>query len=315
MAAKPDRDNRVSVSGCDFPRAQIGKASIEAAVKAVDYVVTRAEKAGFPFTSDEKQGCGGFLCGNAHCQLRLEEPLERVTHEPTDEEKRRPSWEWSKESRAPSGKLLLHFAVNSYPYSTNRRRTWPVAPDEPTEETATDIAEILTDIREKDAKAKSDEAERHKKWEEERRLDEERRRREKHESELDTIESQRAENLLHAAEWWRLHTTAMEFIEACERRWREQGEISGEQSAWLDWARSNAAALSPIEGGYPDPARDGKLDRRSIPLGKPGPSVDKIPRPPSFTSPDKPSENPYSHTTFTQTPAPYPFWLKHGRRR
>ena len=61
----------------------------------------------------------------------------------------------------------------------------------------------------------------------------------------------RAEDLLKAAEWFRLHQTATEFIKECEQRWRssQAGELTREQEIGLLWARDTAKALSPFESG------------------------------------------------------------------
>ena len=62
----------------------------------------------------------------------------------------------------------------------------------------------------------------------------------------------RSEDLLKAAEWWRLYQTAAQFIIECEQRWRNQtGCLTAEQQKWLTWARDNAKAMSPFETGYP----------------------------------------------------------------
>ncbi len=72
-----------------------------------------------------------------------------------------------------------------------------------------------------------------------------------HEANLEATAHVRAEDLLKAAEWFRLHQTATEFIKECEQRWRssQAGELTREQEIGLLWARDTAKALSPFESG------------------------------------------------------------------
>jgi len=93
----------------------------------------------------------------------------------------------------------------------------------------------------------------------------------------------RSEDLLKAAEWWRLYQTAAQFINECEQRWRNQtGCLRAEQQKWLTWARDNAKAMSPFETGYPDPAKDGAFDAASVPFCGPYPAKRDFPRPPTM---------------------------------
>src|SRR5678816_3906847 len=106
--------------------------------------------------------------------------------------------------------------------------------------------------------------------------------RDKHEAALKATEQSRSEDLLKAAEWWRLYRAASEFIDECERRWRADGaELTPAQQAWLAWARENAKSMSPFETGYPNPVRDGAFDKDAIPLGGPYPPKRDFPRPPT----------------------------------
>ena len=109
----------------------------------------------------------------------------------------------------------------------------------------------------------------------------------------------------------------MDFINECEQRWRSNasGEPTAEQQAWLTWARDNAKAMSPLETGYPDAAKDGPFDPAAVSLGGPYPAKRDFPRPPTMPKIPPPvvqqSGYPPVHTP---DPKPYPFWLKHQRR-
>ena len=147
------------------------------------------------------------------------------------------------------------------------------------------------EVKERRAKEAIEREKRHIEWErnyrefqarEAIRLEEERKQR--HADLLRGTVQTRANNLLKAAEWCRLHRSVLEFIQECERRWRnsQQNSLTAEQEVWLGWAGKNAESLSPFQSGYPDPANDGAFDGASIPLSGPYPTKRDIPRPPTM---------------------------------
>jgi hypothetical protein len=140
----------------------------------------------------------------------------------------------------------------------------------------------------------------------------------KHTEALEQTARTRQEDVLRAAEWWRLYRGVEEFVSECERRWRElqNGTVSPEQVAWLSWAREVAKGVSPFETGYPDPARDGPFDPAGIPFGGPYPDKRKFPQPPSMPEIPAPVVVQQSYGSSNSHPEvkPYPFWLKYQRR-
>ena len=94
----------------------------------------------------------------------------------------------------------------------------------------------------------------------------------KHAEAITAAQAARKTALLRFAAKWRQSNTLLEFIGACQARWKDQtGEPTPEQIAWLKWAGEIADALSPFSVSYPDPARDGAFDSNSIPFGGPYP--------------------------------------------
>jgi hypothetical protein len=106
----------------------------------------------------------------------------------------------------------------------------------------------------------------------------------KHAEALEATAGHRKDDLAKAAEWWRLHQSAADFISACERRWlnAKRGELTAEQKGWLEWAREASKGLSPFEAGYPEPAIDGAFDPAAVPFGGPYPATRKFPQPPTM---------------------------------
>lgn len=100
---------------------------------------------------------------------------------------------------------------------------------------------------------------------------------------LTAVAKARKDNLLKAAEMWRMNCDLIEFINECERQWtKTSAELTIEQDAWLKWAREYAGALSPFVSGYPNPVDDGAFDAAGIPIGGPYPPTRNFSRPPSM---------------------------------
>ncbi len=109
----------------------------------------------------------------------------------------------------------------------------------------------------------------------------------------------------------------MDFINECEQRWRGNppSELTTEQQAWLTWARENAKAMSPLETGYPDPAKDGPFDSATVPFGGPYPAKRDFPRPPTMPKIPPPVQaGGYAYGQEKPEKQQYPFWLKHQGR-
>lgn len=119
----------------------------------------------------------------------------------------------------------------------------------------------------------------------------------------------RQENLLTATQQWIDFEAIKAFTDICESRWRQTGELSKEQLAWLKWARDEAIKLHPFAKNYPDPVADGQFDPNNIPVGGPYPKINLLEE-------KKPSEPipPEIRTVFVETKQEFPWWLLHRRR-
>jgi hypothetical protein len=105
-------------------------------------------------------------------------------------------------------------------------------------------------------------------------------RKAEHEAAIARILQERKTNAYRASRWWRLHKDALAFLEECRARWiNSHGSLTAQQSAWLVWARGEAARMSPFEMGYPNPELDGPLDREAVPFGGPYPQSRQLPDP------------------------------------
>jgi hypothetical protein len=321
-AAKPSYDKRVWDGDMFSPIAKVGKDAIELTAKCFHVIVTNVELVGIPFTKPQgghQAAC--FRKGNDRLYLEIEDELVVST-----ETGRRRSWQPYEDSRVPSGRLM--FSLSNSRYSSGKIKEWK---DDGKAQHETLLGEIVSEIRKYFVTAirhrEQEVIERKKQaieWEKRRReyekdetIRQEKELRQKHAEALETIAQSRADDLLKAAEWWRLHQTIVEFVDACERHWQDgqNGSLTSEQQSWLAWARDNAKAMSPFDTGYPDSVKDGWFDAAAVPFGGPYPAKRNFPRPPTMPKIPPPviqqSGYPPAHT---HTPDPYPFWLKYQGR-
>ena len=199
--------------------------------------------------------------------ISVEERMEKTEREPTEEEKRRPSWTWDLKVERPSGKLTVE--VDSVRHFGGRRR-WTESKRRPIVELApvivSRIDELLAEFEEErkaeiQRQLERKEAEIHRFKEEQLR---------DHQNRLREVGAHRERTLSMAARLWSERGVILEFVDECERRWGS--EMSTEQANWVAWARRVADQLDPFSLGYPDPTVDGPFDEDAVPLGGPYPN-------------------------------------------
>lgn len=314
-AAVPDADHRLKVEDRTVPRVTVSKALIEPAVKALHVITTAVEARGIRYCqSRSKYDVAHFEKGHGRLNLTIEEATVMVTRAPTAQEKRNPTARWQTQFPELSGKLSVFISTERHAV---RPKTWTESDKLPLEEVLAKVAQAIckhyADLEREHAQT----MERHRKESEAYDIRQQEERKRQHAASLEAAAHTRAEDLLNAAEWWRLLQVTMEFIKECEQRWRSiaPGELTAEQQAWLIWARKSADAMSPFESGYPDPSRDGAFDPAAVPVGGPYPAKRDFPRP--STMPKIPPSVQSGAHSFVHTPEPkqqFPFWLKYPRR-
>jgi hypothetical protein len=314
-AGVPNSDQRLKVENRAVPRVTVSKALIEPAVKALHVILTTVEARGIrSCQSRSKYGVAHFELWHDRLNLTIEEATVMVTRAPTAQEKRNPTARWQTQFFELSGKLSISMSTER---STVRPKTWTESDKLPLEEVLAKVVQAIckhyADLEREHAQT----AERVRKQWEAYDIQQQEEKKQQHAASLEAVEYMRTEDLLKAAEWWRLHQVTMAFINECEQRWLSipPGELTAEQLAWLIWARESADAMSPFESGYPDPADDGAFDPVAVPAGGPYPPKRSFPRPPTMPKIPPPAQ-PGAHS-FGHTPEPkqqFPFWLKHPRR-
>jgi hypothetical protein len=323
-AAKLSHDRRVWSGELMSQQVKVGKGSIERAAKCFHVIVTQVEAAGIPFRKARSHyDSGFFIRGHDRLYFKIEEELID-----SPEAIRRRSWHSTMASQVPSGKFT--FSIYGDRYSSKDIKEWK---DDGKRSLGILLAEIVGEIREyfvAAIKRREQEAierekqriESERRWKEYQekeaiRLAEE--RKQKHAAALEATAHVRSEDFIKAAEWWRLHWVAMEFIEACERRWRgsQEGNLTLEQVAWLEWAQENAKGMSPFESGYPDAAKDGPFDPGVVPFAGPYPEKRDFPRPPTMPKIPPPviQQSHYPSENVPQPKQQFPFWLKYQGRK
>ncbi len=283
---------RVHLREREFPDTEISKTQAPRAAVALHALLNLLEPRGVLFKRSRSKYDGGcFRQGNDDLHLKIEEEMVEKQEAPG----RRRSYYSSSlhDNKVPSGRLT--FTLNSDRYSRQAEMRWTETEKMSLEtivvEMGKEICRHYADLK-KQREAEAIEREkqrieseiRWKKQQEEEviRLQEE--KKQKHAAALEEAARTRQEDLLKAAEWWRIYRGIEDFITECERRWRttQAHELSAEQQVWLSWARDVAKDVSPFESGYPVPAKDGGFDPVTILFGGPYPERRKFPQPPTM---------------------------------
>lgn len=315
---------RVHLEKGELPKAEISKAQAERAAGVFHRLLEILEPRGIPFRKSQGYSGGHFRKSHDRLYLKI---VEELVDKPEDAKRRRSYYPtWQTDNKVPCGKLT--FTLNPENWGAQKEKRW-VESEKLTLETivsemvkavSTHFADLQRERQEqavRQEKARIEwEIKRKKEMEEEaiRRQEEAKR---KHAESLEQTARTRQEDLLKAAEWWRLYRGTEDFIAECERRWRaaQHGDLKEEQTTWLAWAREVSKGVSPFESGYPDPARDGVFDAAAVPFGGPYPDQRKFPQPPSMPTIPAPVVVQQSFgQTYHPEPKPYPFWLKYQRR-
>jgi hypothetical protein len=317
---------RVHLQTPELPEAEISKAQAPRAARALHALLNLIEPRGIPFRKNQsKYGGGYFKKGNDRLHFKIEEEL---IDKPETPGRRRSSYysSWQQEHKVAGGHLT--FSLNPENYGKQQEKRWSESEKVSLESIVAEIAkEICRHYAERQRTREAEAIQREKdrieseirwkKHQEEEAVRLQKEARQKHAAKLEKTARTRQEDLLKAAEWWRLYQGTENFIGECECRWRAaQSDLSAEQQAWLVWAREVAKGISPFECGYPDPSKDGAFDPAVVPFGGPYPQKRKFPQPP--TMPEIPApvvvHQGYGAPSQQPAPPPYPFWLKYQRR-
>lgn len=317
---------RIHLRERSVPEADISKGMALRAAQAFHVLLQVVEPLGIHFRRSQSSYDGGhFRKGNDRLHFKIEELL---VAKPETSGRRRTDSANSQENTVPCGSLT--FIVKTERYGSSGPKTWEENEKNPLEKVLAEMAKFICNhYMEAQKRREAEEIERAaQRVESERRhqeyLQAEAIRRskeagERHAKALELAEQQRRDDLVKAAEWWRLHQSVAGFIAECEQRWlaAQGGELTDEQKDWMTWARAEAGALSPFETGYPDPLADGGFDPASVTFGGPYPATRKFPQPP--TMPEIPApvvvKSGYESSSYQPPPeSSYPFWLKHPRR-
>lgn len=363
MKGKPDHRGLVHLESAEFPPIEVTKASAERTARVLHVIYSELELRGVELKLIEHYNYPrlGFVHGPDKMVISIEETFENIRREPTPEELRRPSSEWKLESYQATGLFRITLSECHGTWSVSRVFRRNEGPRRPIElllyETVKAVWHYFTeqDERREQERIKKETAEKaeiarreaeteRQRVEAERMALEEKLRKEAeqqkiHKQKLEELAGMRVENLLRAAEWWRLQRMALDYVSACELHWTneagKQKALTDSQRKWLAWARTEIQAMPPDASGYPDSERDGAFDPTQIPFGGPYPDCRELPLPPTFLPPRKIADEEPRHSQPPAAPPPaspvappetpfippayvkpqFPFWLLHRNRR
>lgn len=324
-SAKPDAENRVHVRERTLPEVTVSKALAQRVAQAFHAILKGVEPRGIPFRrARSSYDPGYFEKGHDRLYLKIEEEL--IEQPPTSDStrRRRTYWQPQLAPKIPSGRLT--FSIGPERYGSPKQ--WTEVAENPIDailaEIVKEICRHYTEVQKRRAaeaiereKQRVESEERWRKQQAEQVIRDQEAKKQKHASTVEGVARSRKEDLVKAAEWWRLYRATEDFLAAAEQRWRnaQAGQLTPEQETWMSWARETSKGLSPFEAGYPDVAKDLPVDTTTIPVGGPYPELRNFPRPPTMPEiPPPVVQSGYSGYSSQSTPQPYPFWLKYPRR-
>ena len=256
-------DSRIHLKEPSWPEVTVSPALAERCAQAFHVILQGTDGVGLPFRKSRSSYEGGvFRLGHDQLFFAIEEELVAAP-ERTTGRGRRPAYSAYGESRVPCGSLT--FTINSSRYGRDTVKQWREGKEGALEDVlvkvVSGIRSYFVQVRKKRVQDAIDQErqrleaeERHREYEKKRAIEEEAKSRERHAKAVRKVVRTRRDDLLKAAEWWRLQQGALEFIADCERQWMsaQDGQLDPDQLAWLKWARETAATLSPTACGYPD---------------------------------------------------------------
>ena len=324
--AKPDGRGFVRVEGKNLFHCAISVALAPRLVRALHAVLCELEDREFDLKPGGNEFDGLKIIRDGHeASLHWSEEMLEWEREPTEADKRKPSWTWQLKEAKPAGKLTVEVKA----YGAKGKRRWTEDEGRTLEEVLGVVVEKIEAIfrgyedqrlreaawaMQREEQAKREAEQRAIKAEQEAREEKARKERERiqrHEKKLEEIAAQRRDNLASAAQEWMEMQGILAYIHFYEERWRREGNgtLSKEQTSWLSWARQTVEKLGTKS--YPNPSRDGGFDARAVPVGGPYPETRQWERDePEETQPPEIKPPAYS----PPPPDQFPFWLMHRHR-
>jgi hypothetical protein len=312
---KPDENGFIALSTREVFRCDLTLALVPRLCGALHAILVELEARGYKFRSGGDQLSSlRIVKGTDDLTISCSEAREQFEREPTQEEKRNPSWTWQLKGTRATGRLTFEVRAAGL----RGRHTWSESETKPLEEVLGIVVEKVDaafrgfeDQRKWEIEAAKRREEEQKReaeaWQRRQKEEAEQERKRRHESKLAEIAETRRDNLFAAAHAWMESGLLNAYADDCERRWREKGDLSLDQRAWLAWAREMAAGLNPQD--YPDPLADGKLDPDTVPFGGPYPKMN-----PLIQKKAPESSEPQVRTVYVEKPYQYPFWIKYRGR-
>jgi hypothetical protein len=262
----------------EFPEVLVSKELAERVAKAFCVILAGLEPLGINWRKAQRSyRCGHFRKGQDRLQLGIAEDVIR----PDGSRTCPPSYEWPRQTGKPAG--FLSFRLQTSDYSSKDIQKWSESDKLPLQELLAQLIAAVRkhflDAQERRAKEKIEcekqRIENERRWREEQKQEAIRQQLEKeqkHASAIAAAKKTRRANLVKAAQDWRFCGSLLEFVEQCERHWKNQSQpLAPEQLEWLAWAKQAAGTASMFPADFPDPTKDGGFDPGSIPFGGPYP--------------------------------------------
>lgn len=284
--AKPDQQGLFHVDVQTLFRCDVSFALVPRLVRAIHALVVELEKHRCRFVRGDKDFANLTVAQrNERLTVHWRESVEEFAREPTVEDKRKPSWTWQLKEKRATGQLTVDVCA----VGLRGQRSWTESETKPIEQVLARVVEKTVAAfegfeaqRQREAERERQrienekqnaelEAKREKEWREKERIS-------RHEDKLKEIAQMRRFNLGIAAQHWEDSERVLGFINALEKRWRDEpaGKLSQAQEEWLAWARNEGEKLAPWSEQYPDPESARRCDPKTIPIGGSYPEMRRL---------------------------------------
>lgn len=273
-----DDYQRARVNEPPFPEALVSKSLAERVARAFHVLVKELEPCEIRF----RKSLGSYDSG--YFERRRERLYLVITEDilqPDGSRVRSPSWQSQQRYSRASG--LLTFSTKPNRYGSDDLKEWSESKALPLERLLSQLVVAIRqhylDAQERDEREaierehqRIESERRHREWEQQETIRLQKEKEGQHAETLAAAATARQATLTKAAHYWSTTCALHQFIDECERRWKEQTQLlTPTQTTWLTWARNIADSCSPFSAGYPDPINDGPFDPSLVPMGGPYP--------------------------------------------
>ena len=253
-----DDYQRARVNEPPFPAVLVSKSLADRVARAFHVLVKELEPFEVRFRTSLSSYDSGYFERRRRERLYLE-----ITEDillPDGSRARSPSWQSQQRYSRASG--LLTFSTKPNRYGSDDLKEWSESKALPLEKLLSQVVIAIRqhylDAQERDEREaiereqqRVESERRHREWEQQETIRLQKEKESQHAKTLAAAATARQAALTKAAQNWSTSCALHQFLDECERRWKNQTQaLTPTQATWLTWARNIADSSSPFSAGY-----------------------------------------------------------------